>query len=346
MSASAQSPRILPAVGALTRSRAVDDLLPDDSVTRQSESPMQIAMRRLRADKLAIGAATIFLLMVFLCVSAGWMESHWAHRTYIEQNLSGKVHGTEVIDLRGMPQVGPGMRRNYTLGADPLGRDLFMRVLRGGQVSLRIALGAAIITMIGGLALGLLAGFKGGKSEMFLANVIDVWLAFPSVLFAIALSTALANSDGFWIVKRGSMSLQMLIIGGLGIAYFARLVMVEARTLREREYVEAARALGATDGRIVTRHILPQLSTMVVTYMGILIAANLLFEAALSFLGIGVLPPVPSWGNIISDGRIFYSTAWWVSFVPGVFIAITVVSLNMLGQQLEEAFDPKAAGGK
>ena len=342
MTASAAIPR----PGSLTGRRAIDDLLPAKGAVAHSESPGQIARRRLREDRTFHVALVVFTAIVVMCFSSSFFEKHWAHTTYSTQDLSGKVGDQELIDLRGMPKVGPGLRTEYTLGTDPLGRDLFMRVLQGGKISLTIGFGAALLPIIFGVFLGTMAGFMGGRADMIISRTFDVMLGFPGTLFAIALSTALSTGDGFLFIKRGSVMLQILILGFVAIAFFGRIIRSQALSLGEREFVEAARALGAGNMRIMGKHILPHLSSTVLTYSGILIASLILAEAGLSFLGVGVLPPMPSWGNIIADGKIFYSTAWWVAFFPGLFIMITVLSLNLIGQSLEEALDPKSIGGK
>ena len=335
----------LPLQGALVKN-GVGDLVKETGTT--SESPTQLAISRLKENRLAQVAAVIFIVMVLLCLSVGFMESHWAGRSAYEANLSGTMDqggkGVEVVDIHGIPGVGPGFRKEYTLGADYLGRDVFMRVLRGGGVSLMVGLGAAIITTVLGLAIGIAAGFFGGRIDAFISRTLDVLIAFPALVFAIALSTALASSGGFLFIKRGSPMLPLLIIGVLGAFPFARIIRAKAMELAGQEFVEAARALGAGNVRIMVNEMLPHLTTTVITWFGLIVSANIIAEAGLSFLGVGVLPPTPSWGNIISDGRIFYSTAWWISLFPGLMIAITVLSLNIVGEALEEALDPKSKG--
>lgn len=336
----------MPVRGALARSN-VRDLVSQDTGTA-SESPTQLAIRRLKENRIAQVAAVTFVSMMLLCLAAGWMESHWAGRSAYEANLSGKVQQggkqVEVVDIRGIPRVGPGLRREYTLGADYLGRDVFMRVLRGGAVSLMVGLGAALITVSMGLAIGVAAGYFGGKVDAAISRALDVLIAFPSLVFAIALSTALASSGGFLFIKRGSPMLPLLIIGVLGSFGFARIVRAKAMEIAGQEFVEAARALGAGNLRIMVHEMLPHLMTTVITWFGLIVSANIIAEAGLSFLGVGVLPPTPSWGNIIADGKIFYSTAWWISFFPGLMICVTVLSLNLVGEALEEALDPKSKG--
>lgn len=348
MSAHAGSTPTLPVLPTSLLRRMPGNRTADEFTQTAAESPGQLAWRRLRENRIAIVAATIFTVMVVMCLSAGLFERHWAGRTAAEQNLGGpmQVAGRkqEVVDLRGIPAVGPGMRREYTFGADPLGRDVFMRTLRGGQVSLMVGLGAALITVVFGLLLGVSAGYYGGRVDSVVSRSLDVLIAFPSIVFAVSLSTALATGDGFWIIQRGSPALPLLIIGCLGSFGFARVVRAKAMEVAKKDFIEAARALGADNRRIMRKELLPHLATTVITWFGLIVSANIIAEAGLSFLGVGVLPPTPSWGNIIADGRIFYSTAWWISFFPGLMILCTVLCLNLVGEAVEEAFDPKSGG--
>lgn len=318
------------------------------TVGTAAESPMQLARRRLAQNRMAQIAAVIFAVIVVMCMSAPLFEQHWAGRTATEQNLGGTitVNGkqVEVVGLDGIPNVGPGLRRQYTLGADALGRDVFMRVLQGGKVSLTIGIGAAIITSILGMAIGTAAGYFRNKTDAVISRILDILIAFPSTIFAIALSTSLASSGGIGFIKRGSPTLPLLVIGLLGSFGFARVVRSKAIELGSREFVEAARAMGAGHWRIMTNEMLPHLTSLIITWFGLLVSANIIAEAGLSFLGVGVLPPTPSWGNIISDGRIFYSTAGWISMAPGLAIIAVVLSLNLVGEGVEEAFDPKQGG--
>ncbi len=336
--------------GALVRHRAIDDIISSDPTgtgARGPESPMRTAWIRLRENRFALVSFTTFMMIFVLCIGSGWFAGNWAGRTASEQNINGRVgsgdKAKEVVNKTGIPSVGPGFRREYTMGSDALGRDVFMRVLEGGKVSLTIGLGSAVITLVLGTLIGTAAGFYGGRVDMIASRVIDVMLAFPAIVFAITLSTALATGDGFWFIKRGSISLPLLVIGVGGCFYFARIVRAKALELAAREFVEAARALGASNKRIMARHMVPHLSTLIITYSGIIVSANIIAEAGLSFLGVGVLPPIPSWGNMIADGRIFYSTAWWIAFFPGLMIMLTVLSLNLFGEAVEEAFDPKGS---
>jgi peptide/nickel transport system permease protein len=317
----------------------------EEQVGTPSESPMQLAVRRFRSNRIAMVALVGFIAICVLSMSAPWFETHWAHRSATEQNLDGYVQidgkKREVVDLRGMPNIGPGARTTYTFGADGLGRDVFIRALAGGSVSLRIGIGATILCIVIGTGLGLLGGFYGGRTDKVLTYVVDVMIAFPFMLFAIALSSAIATSGKIGPLSATSIWVPTLMLGLLSSFGFSRVIRSNAKELGEKEYVEAARALGGGDRRIMLVHMLPHLVPTIITYSGILLAAMILGEAGLSVLGMGVQPPTPSWGNLIADGRAFYSTAWWVAGAGGLFVMLTVLCANLVGEALEEAFDPK-----
>ena len=310
-----------------------------------SESPMQLAVRRYRENTVAMVALVGLIAICMASVLTPVVEQHWSGRTAVEQNLDGsmKLNGkqVEVVDLKGMPAVGPGLRKEYTFGADGLGRDVFVRALAGGSVSLRVGFGATMICILIGTGIGLVGGFYGGTKDKILSYVVDVMMAFPSMLFAIALSAAIAISGKLGPISASSILVPMLLLGVPSAFGFSRVIRANARELGEKEYVEAARALGADDRRIMGVHLLPHLFPTIITYFGILLAAMILGEAGLSFLGIGVQPPTPSWGNLIADGRAFYSTAWWIAGAGGLFVMLTVLCANLVGEGLEEAFDPK-----
>lgn len=310
-----------------------------------SESPMQLAGRRLRSNRVGMAALVLLVAIIALSFSGGWFEQHWAGRTATEQNLGGSVtldgEKVEVVNMEGMPQIGPGLRRQYTLGADGLGRDVFMRALIGGSVSLRVGIGATFLCIALGTLMGVVGGFYGGRVDKALTYLVDVMIAFPFMLFAIALNAAIATSGKIGPINASSILVPMILLGALSSFGFSRIVRANARELGAKEYVEAARALGANDGRIMGLHVLPHLIPTIITYFGILLAAMILGEAGLSFLGVGVQAPTPSWGNLINDGRAFYSTAWWVAGAGGMFVMLTVLAANLLGEAVEEAFDPK-----
>ncbi|MCW2955443.1 MAG: binding-protein-dependent transport system inner rane component [Thermoleophilia bacterium] len=315
-----------------------------ETVTAQGESPGKLAVRRFRENRVAMVALVAFVAICSMSLATPMVEK-WAGRTATEQNLDGSItlNGTkqEVVDLKGMPTVGPGARSEYAMGADGLGRDVFVRAVAGGSVSLRVGIGATLICIVFGTLMGLVGGFYGGRIDKVLTYVVDVMIAFPFMLFAIALSAAIATSGKIGPISASSILVPTLMLGVLSSFGFSRIMRSNAKELGSKEYVEAARAMGGDDRRIMFVHLLPHLFPTIITYSGILLAGMILGEAGLSFLGVGVTPPTPSWGNLIADGRAFYSTAWWIAGAGGLFVMITVLCANLVGEGLEEAFDPK-----
>jgi peptide/nickel transport system permease protein len=335
--------RVKPAVGPLARGARTG------GTTVQSPSPTSIALARLRENRIFIGAAIVFCMVILVCATAPMWESKWAGRTATEQNLSGTVEigGKEkpAVKQDGRPGIGPGFHREYTLGSDQLGRDVLMRALRGGRVSLIVGFCAALLGMAGAIVLGTTAAFKRGMWDSAISRFVDFMLCFPMLLMMIALSTALAMRD-LGPIQRGSMPLLIIILGFSAIWGMTRIVRGLVLGLAEKEFVEAARAMGGGDGRIMFRHMLPNISNQVVTYFGLMFSGMIVAEAGLSYLGVGILPPGMSWGTGIGDGTVYSMVAWWVTLVPGMFIILTAASVNLIGQAIEEAFDPKNLTGR
>ncbi|MEA2397621.1 MAG: peptide/nickel transport system permease protein [Thermoleophilaceae bacterium] len=243
----------------------------------------------------------------------------------------------------GVPSpTGPSSRNLF--GVDQAGRDVFSRVVYGARVSLEIALIASGLSVLIGLAVGLVAGFYRGWVDTVLSRLIDVMLAFPILLLALGVASACSLGKGCLggLVQPG-VGVVIFVIAFVNWTYIARIIRGQVLSLREKEFVEAARSLGASDRRIMFREILPNLVAPLIVYTTLIIPQNILFEAALSFLGVGVQPPDPSWGKMLAEATDNFDTAWWYMTFPGVALLLTVLAFNLLGDGLQDAINPKAA---
>lgn len=300
--------------------------------------------------------------MASLCVLAAILlgtmlapvyASRVAHTDPFASNLSGttSINGTDVPVIQpnatglGSTPIGPTWRARYFLGADTQGRDVAARLLYGGRASLIVGVGAALGACLIATLIGLIAGYAGGVADATISRILDVVWAFPIYLLAISLSTVLlvqGLSIGPIAIDPRSLWLPIIIIGFVFIPYVARPVRGEVLSARRREYVEAAVAQGARTRRILYREMLPNILPGVVVILPLMIAACVLTESALSFLSIGVQPPQASWGTIVNDGQTQLYTRPLVSISAGVLIAITILALNILGDGVRDAFDPRA----
>jgi ABC-type dipeptide/oligopeptide/nickel transport system permease subunit len=250
-----------------------------------------------------------------------------------------RVQNSDALDPFGGP-TGPSAEHPF--GVDRLGRDVFTRVVYGTRVSLEVALIATGIAVFIGTAIGLLSGFYRGVVDTMFSRLIDVVLAFPILLLALGLASACSGAQGCFggLIEPG-LSLVVMTIAIINWTYIARIVRGQVLSLREKEFVEAARSIGASDRRIILREILPNLVAPLIVYASLLIPANILLEAALSFLGVGVEAGTPSWGAMISEATSLFPDAWWFMFFPGIALLFTVLAFNLVGDGLQDALDPR-----
>jgi len=282
----------------------------------EARTQWSLVWYRFRRNKSALVGAVVVAVLIFVAIFAPWLAPH--DPTKIFDNG---------LTLEGTP-VGPG--KAFLLGTDALGHDQLSRIIYGARISMTIAVVANGFAMLIGVVIGGLGGYFSGVLGMVMMRITDIMMAFPILLLAIALVAVFQPS--LWIV-----------IGVIAFVYWtpvARIIHGEVLGLKRRDFVDAARAMGLGDIRIMLRHILPHVLPVIIVYGTLGIATNVLFEAALSYLGVGVQPPTPSWGGMISDGQLYYRAAPWLVVFPGLAIMLTVLGFNLLGDGLREALDP------
>jgi peptide/nickel transport system permease protein len=285
---------------------------------RSRDSRPRSAVRLLLASRSGFFGATVLLLVVISAAFAPLIAPHNPN----EQDLV-RVTVPPFWEADGSTE--------YLIGTDNLGRDLLSRLLYGAQVSLLVASIAVLLSGSVGVVLGLVSGYFGGRVDSVLMAVAEVQLAFPFILLAIAIISVFGPS----------LETTVLALAIASWVSYARIVRAETLTQREREYIVAVRALGASSGRILFRHVLPLMATPILVVATLEIARMIVIESALSFLGLGVQPPRASWGSMVADGRDYLLIAWWLSVFPGLAITLTVMAVNLLGDWLRDAFDPR-----
>lgn len=311
-------------IGGLDASLAQEiaaELEGEAAETIKGRSPWQLAWERLRRDKVAIGSVIVILLIVVMAIIAplvARLTGHGYADTYPSIGL----------DPYGLP-VAPS--KTFVLGTDDLGRDVLVRTVYGARVSLIAGVVASGIAVLVGGFVGMVAGYFGTAIDTALSRFMDVILSFPLLLFAIALVSIVGPSLG----------VSILVIAFFSWATVGRIIRGQTLSLREKEFVEAARSLGASDFRIIFVDILPNLVAPLIVYATLLIPASIVFEATLSFLGLGVVPPTPSWGNMLADAVQYYKVAWWFLFFPGGALLLTTLAFNLLGDSVRDALDPR-----
>ena len=297
-----------------------------------ARSPMQLFWRRLRRDKVAMVAFVFIVLLIVMAIIAPAIVS-------IAGTPGPKVQSSEALDVFGTP-TGPS--GDHPFGVDRLGRDVFSRTIYGSRVSLEVAFIATGLAVLIGVTIGLIAGYYRGWVDTLLSRLIDVVLAFPILLLGLGLAAACSGADGCvgGLIQPG-LPVVIMVIAIINWTYIARIVRGQVLSLREKEFVEAARSLGASNTRIIVREILPNLLAPLIVYSSLLIPANILLEAALSFLGVGVTGGTASWGGMIAEATSLFPEAWWFMLFPGLALLLTVLAFNLVGDGLQDALDPR-----
>lgn len=300
-------------------------------------SPAQIAWSRLRRDKVALAGAVMIVLFVLIAIFAPLLCKIF--------NVDPTTLYTNQLDDFGFP-IGPwgGASWQHPLGIEPsVGRDVFARTVYGARSSLTIALLATVLAVTLGTVLGTLAGFRGGWFDTAISRSMDVLLAFPVLIFSIAFLVVVGQTPAY----QDNLVLQVLflvfVIGFFGFPYIGRIIRGQVLSLREKEFVDAAHSIGATNSRILFKELLPNLLPIILVYSTLIIPSNILAEAALSFLGVGLQAPTPSWGQMMSDAIASFQIDPFYMAVPGTAIFLCVLAFNLFGDGLRDAFDPRGS---
>ncbi|MCX4883718.1 MULTISPECIES: ABC transporter permease [unclassified Streptomyces] len=304
----------------------------------QGRSLGRIAWERLKRDKLALTGGIVVLVLILVALLAPLLTD------LIGQDPDA-YHESLIDPLFGTPKGSlGGISGDHLLGVEPVnGRDIFARVLYGARISLLVGFLSAIVAVVLGTVLGVLAGFFGGWVDSAISRVMDGLLAFPQLLFIIALVSVMPNEMLGLTGSSVRVFVMILVIGFFGWPYIGRVVRGQTLSLREREYVEAARSLGGGRFYILFKELLPNLVAPIIVYTTMMIPTNILTEAALSFLGVGVKPPTSSWGQMLSTAIDYYDSDPMFMVVPGVAIFITVLAFNLFGDGVRDALDPKGS---
>ncbi|WP_433501060.1 ABC transporter permease [Sphaerimonospora sp. CA-214678] len=304
----------------------------------QGRSLGQIAWMRLKRDRVAMAGGFVIIFLILVAIFAPVLVRWFGHPP-------NEFHQEMIDTLTMQPKGGTGISADFLFGVEPVnGRDLFSRVVYGARISLLVAFLATLLSVVIGTIMGITAGYFGGWVDTVISRLMDLFLAFPLLVFALALVGVLAQFETQLAVQGDTLRILLLIfvIGFFNWSYIARIIRGQTLSLREREFVDAARSLGARGPYILFREILPNLIAPILIYATLLIPTNVLFEAALSFLGVGIQPPTATWGGMLASAVRFYTLPHFM-FFPGMAIFITVLAFNLFGDGLRDALDPKSS---
>jgi ABC-type dipeptide/oligopeptide/nickel transport system permease subunit len=298
-----------------------------------ARSPLQLFWRRFRKDKVALAAGTFIILLIITAILAGPIRK-----------LAGapppNETSTTALDDFGLP-TGPSSE--HLFGVDSIGRDIFSRVLAGAQISLMVAFIGTGLSVTIGVTMGMIAGFFRGWVDTLIARLIDILLAFPVLLLGLGLASACSSKEGcLGGALQPGLRVVIFIIVIANWPYVARIIRGQVFSLREKEFVEASKSLGAGNMRIIFREVLPNLVAPIIVYTTLFIPANILLEAALSFLGVGVQGHA-TWGSMLAEATSKFDSAWWYMFFPGMALLLTVLAFNLVGDGMQDALNPKSS---
>jgi peptide/nickel transport system permease protein len=295
---------------------------------RDRPSGWRRAMRMLRRNRVGAVGAIVLFLVAFSAIFAPVIAPYDPETQEMTERLICPAFTS--CPRYGTSETLEGSTK-YVLGTDQLGRDILSRLIYGARVSLIVGVTAVLLGAVTGSSLGLLSGFYGGVADSVIMRIGDIFLAFPYLLLAIAIVAVLG----------GGLLNVILVLAIAGWVPYARLVRGSVLSAREQEYIVAARAIGVRDSMLLVKHMLPNVLTPIIVYGTFAVAATIIAEAGLSFLGLGVGTKIPTWGNMLSDGRVYVETAWWLATIPGLAIVLTVLSINLIGDWLRDALDPQ-----
>lgn len=297
------------------------ELSPEVAAKIEGRSTWQLAWRRLRKDRAAVISAVVIVLIGLMAIFAPVFATITGHGVNQQFRTTG---------LNGFGQpVAPNS--TFWLGTDDLGRDILVRIAYGARVSLLVGVVATLLTVAIGAVMGLIAGYFSGIPDSIIARLIDLVLSLPFLLFAISLVS----------VSHPGLSIVIIVIAVFGWAAVARIVRGQVLSIREKEYIEAARSLGASSWRIMFVDVLPNVLTQLIVYATLLIPVTIVLEATLSFLGLGIPPPTADWGQMIAESESVYQQAWWFLVFPGLALLTTTIAFNILGDGVRDALDPR-----
>jgi peptide/nickel transport system permease protein len=312
------------------------DVLAPSEEEIKGKTPWQLFWARFKEDKLALLGVAFVIVLILLALTAPLFARFTGH------GPNSLESSRQMTDEFGIPK-GPNLDLKFYFGADLVGRDLFVRVIYGTRTSLLVAVVATGISGAIGIVLGITAGYFRGPVDTIISRAIDLILSMPLILFAIGIVAACSvTQEGCLggLVKPG-LPLVIFIISIFSWPYIARIVRGNTLSIREKEFIEASRSLGASNRRIMFTEVLPNLVAPIIVYATLIIPSNILFEAALSFLGLGVPQSTPSWGRMLSDAARIFEFAPWIMIFPGVFLFFTTLAFNLLGDGLRDALDPR-----
>jgi peptide/nickel transport system permease protein len=326
-----------PLAGDTTTIIAEEQPVGPEAKAIEGRSLGRIAWTRLKRDKVAMTGGAVIIFLVLVAVFAPLVAK-------LSGNSPNDFHQSLIDPDLQIPKTKfGGISADHPFGVEPVnGRDLFSRIVYGSRISLLIAFLATALSMVIGVAMGVISGYFGGWVDAVISRFMDVFLAFPLLLFSIALVGVIPDHAFGLTGDNLRIALLIFIIGFFSWPYIGRIIRGQTLSLREREFVDAARSLGARGGYVVVRELLPNLVAPILIYTTLLIPTNILFEAALSFLGVGVAPPTASWGGMLTDASQYYQIDVWFMVFPGLAIFVTVLAFNLFGDGLRDALDPRA----